>query len=102
MRIQAVAGNAVDVAHAGTERQAIQRAAFHIIAQPGAGLIARRILCHVKEGDTLRRGQRYGFIRFGSRVDVYLPVTAQPQVAPGDKVRATSTILAYLADTEVA
>ena len=38
-----------------------------------AGLIARRILCYVKAGDTLARGQRYGFIRFGSRVDVYLP-----------------------------
>ncbi len=38
-----------------------------------AGLIARRILCYVKPGDTLARGQRYGFIRFGSRVDVYLP-----------------------------
>ena len=59
-----------------------------------AGLIARRILCHVKAGDTLQRGQRYGFIRFGSRVDVYLPLTAQPQVAPGDKVAATSTVLA--------
>ena len=45
MRIQAVAGNAVDVAHAGTQRQAIQRAAFYIIAQPGAGLIARRVNC---------------------------------------------------------
>ena len=61
-----------------------------------AGLVARRILCHVKAGDVLQRGQRYGFIRFGSRVDVYLPLSAQPQVAPGDKVRATSTILALL------
>ena len=43
MRIQAVAGNTVDVTHAGTQRQTIQRAAFHIIAQPGAGLIARRV-----------------------------------------------------------
>ena len=40
-----------------------------------AGLIARRILCYVKPGDALARGQRYGFIRFGSRVDVYLPPT---------------------------
>lgn len=61
-----------------------------------AGLIARRILCYVKEGDTLNKGQRYGFIRFGSRVDVYLPLHAIPQVAPGDKVYATSTILATL------
>lgn len=61
-----------------------------------AGLIARRILCYVKPGDTLERGQRYGFIRFGSRVDVYLPVSATPRVAPGDTVSATSTILATL------
>lgn len=59
-----------------------------------AGLIARRILCYVKTGDNLTRGQRYGFIRFGSRVDVYLPLTATPKVVVGDKVSATETILA--------
>lgn len=62
-----------------------------------AGLVARRILCHVKVGDTLTRGQRYGLIRFGSRVDIYLPPHAVPKVAPGDKVSATTTILATLA-----
>ncbi len=61
-----------------------------------AGLVARRILCYIKAGDTLARGQRYGFIRFGSRVDVYLPLTATVKVAIGDKVSATSTILARL------
>jgi phosphatidylserine decarboxylase len=61
-----------------------------------AGLIARRILCYVRQGDVLARGQRYGFIRFGSRVDVYLPIDAQPMTAVGDKVSATSTILAKL------
>jgi phosphatidylserine decarboxylase len=61
-----------------------------------AGLIARRILCYVKAGDRLSRGQRYGFIRFGSRVDVYLPLTARPRVAVGDVVAATSSILAEL------
>ena len=59
-----------------------------------AGLIARRILCYVKPGDTLARGQRYGFIRFGSRVDVYLTPAAIPKVAVGDTVYATSTIVA--------
>jgi phosphatidylserine decarboxylase len=59
-----------------------------------AGLIARRILCYVNAGDKLERGQRYGFIRFGSRVDVYLPLTATPKVTVGDKVSATETILA--------
>jgi phosphatidylserine decarboxylase len=59
-----------------------------------AGLIARRILCYVSTGDTLVRGQRYGFIRFGSRVDVYLPATARPEVSIGDRVKAAKTILA--------
>ena len=61
-----------------------------------AGLIARRILCYVQPGDTLHKGQRYGFIRFGSRVDVYLPLTATPLVVPGEKVSATTTVLATL------
>ena len=61
-----------------------------------AGLIARRILCYVKAGDQLAHGQRYGFIRFGSRVDVYLPLDATVKVSIGDKVSATSTILAIL------
>jgi phosphatidylserine decarboxylase len=61
-----------------------------------AGLIARRILCYVKEGDVLTRGQRYGFIRFGSRVDVYLPPGAQARVTIGDRVSASATILAEL------
>ena len=61
-----------------------------------AGLIARRILCYVKAGDKLTRGQRYGFIRFGSRVDVYLPLNASVKVSIGDKVSATTTILAML------
>jgi phosphatidylserine decarboxylase len=62
-----------------------------------AGLIARRILCYVGEGTDLVRGQRYGFIRFGSRVDVYLPLEAQPQAALGDKVYAAESVLARLA-----
>jgi phosphatidylserine decarboxylase len=61
-----------------------------------AGLVARRILCYVHPGDVLSRGQRYGFIRFGSRVDVYLAPGARPRVAIGDKVHATETVLAEL------
>lgn len=63
-----------------------------------AGLIARRILCYVAVGDRLARGQRYGFIRFGSRVDLYLPPEAVPLAQVGDKVAATSTVLATLPD----
>lgn len=61
-----------------------------------AGLIARRILCYVDVGNTLKKGQRYGFIRFGSRVDIYLPLTAKPKVSLGEKVAAGTTILAEL------
>ena len=61
-----------------------------------AGLIARRILCYVEAGARLGRGQRYGFIRFGSRVDVYLPVGTRARVTIGDKVSASSTVLAEL------
>jgi phosphatidylserine decarboxylase len=61
-----------------------------------AGLFVHRILCYVRAGDRLVRGQRYGFIRFGSRVDIYLPPAARPRVAIGDKVWATRTILATL------
>jgi phosphatidylserine decarboxylase len=61
-----------------------------------AGLIARRILCYAKAGQRLARGERYGFIRFGSRVDVYLPLDCRPVASVGDKVFATESILAVL------
>lgn len=61
-----------------------------------AGLIARRILCYAKTGQKLARGERYGFIRFGSRVDVYLPLAAVPRASVGDKVYATETVIAVL------
>jgi phosphatidylserine decarboxylase len=61
-----------------------------------AGLIARRILCYATAGQRVTRGQRYGFIRFGSRVDVYLPPESRPVASMGDKVYATETILATL------
>lgn len=61
-----------------------------------AGLIARRILCYAKAGDRLARGDRFGFIRFGSRVDVYLPVSARVKAALGDTVYGGSSILAVL------
>ena len=59
-----------------------------------AGLVARRIVCDVKEGDTLKAGERYGIIRFGSRLDVYLPEGAIPLVALGQTAIAGETVLA--------
>lgn len=61
-----------------------------------AGLVARRILCYTQAGEKLSRGERYGFIRFGSRVDLYLPTDAQAQVAIGDKVSGVKTVIARL------
>jgi phosphatidylserine decarboxylase len=63
-----------------------------------AGLIARRILCYTRPGDHLRRGQRFGFIRFGSRVDVFLPAGARPRVSVGDRVYGGQSVLAELAE----
>ncbi|HZX35664.1 MAG TPA: phosphatidylserine decarboxylase family protein [Thermodesulfobacteriota bacterium] len=60
-----------------------------------AGLIARRIVCYVKEGDAMTKGSRFGMIRFGSRLDVYLPLECRVNVKIGDKVRAGSSTLAY-------
>lgn len=59
-----------------------------------AGLIARRIVCHVGSGSALSKGERFGMIRFGSRVDVYMPKGCEPVVKVGDKVSAGSTVLA--------
>ena len=59
-----------------------------------AGLVARRIVCRTDIGDTLERGQRFGMIRFGSRVDLYLPDGYIPAVSLGDTVLAGQTIVA--------
>ena len=58
-----------------------------------AGMIARRIVCDLEEGDAVRQGERVGMIRFGSRVDVYLPADAGLSVAPGDRVRAGESVI---------
>jgi phosphatidylserine decarboxylase len=61
-----------------------------------AGLIARRIVCWVKKGDAVERGCRFGMIRFGSRVDIYLPENTQMQTQIGQKVLGGQTILGFL------
>jgi phosphatidylserine decarboxylase len=89
----------LDKASSDNERNAVHLrtpAGMDVTSVQVAGLIARRILCYVGKGDRLSRGQRYGFIRFGSRVDVYLPPGSTPRVAIGDKVAATTTVLALL------
>ena len=82
-----------------------ERCALHLKTGDGrdvtcvqiAGLVARRILNYVDAGTRLAPGQRYGFIRFGSRVDLYLPLDSKVKVAIGEKVYASSTVLAELA-----
>ena len=64
-----------------------------------AGLIARRIVCRAEKGDKVMAGERFGMIRFGSRVDLYLPLTVRVTVSKGEKVRAGETVLGYLAST---
>ena len=58
-----------------------------------AGLIARRIICSVHQGHQVTKGQRMGLICFGSRVDIYLPADTRPEILPGDRVSAGTTIL---------
>jgi phosphatidylserine decarboxylase len=90
---------ALDKASAENERNAIwlrTEAGNDVTCVQVAGLVARRILCYVKSADRLARGERYGFIRFGSRLDVYLQPDAQVRVALGEKVYASSTLLATL------
>jgi len=65
-----------------------------------AGLIARRIVCRPEVGECLRRGDRYGLIRFGSRTDVWLPPSAVALVKARDRVRGGSTVIAQLEATE--
>jgi phosphatidylserine decarboxylase len=61
-----------------------------------AGLIARRIVCNVSEGDTLERGQRMGLIKFGSRVDVILPAEAEFRVKVRERVKGGASVLAAM------
>jgi phosphatidylserine decarboxylase len=92
----------LDKASTENERNAvIIESAGHIVTLVQvAGLIARRILCYAHVGDFVKKGERYGFIRFGSRVDVYLPTEAEPLVSVGDKVYATTTLLAILSQLD--
>ncbi|MFZ5775615.1 MAG: phosphatidylserine decarboxylase family protein [Thermodesulfobacteriota bacterium] len=91
---------------ADTERGALENEACALTIDTGnhrrlavvqvAGLIARRIVCWAGKGDALARGERFGLIRFGSRVDLYLPQQVQLEVVLGQKVRAGESVLGYL------
>ena len=87
MRSRASAENEQNVIHLSTERG-------EIVLKQIAGWIARRVLCWKAEGDTVALGERVGMIRFGSRVDIWLPLEAEIVVRPGQHVAGGSSILA--------
>ena len=66
-----------------------------------AGLVARRIVTYIKDGDTLAAGQRIGLIRFGSRVDVYLPAGTTPRIVKGQRAVAGETVIAELGQNKL-
>lgn len=91
--------------NAGNERASIENERCAALVDVGgrdvgfvqiAGLIARRIICDAKEGDVVKTGDRYGLIRFGSRMDIYLPQGVTAQVAVGQRMIGGETILADL------
>jgi len=67
--------------------------AGEILVRQVAGFLARRAVCRVKTGESLKKGQRYGIIKFSSRVDTYLPRGSRILVTPGDRVKAGETVI---------
>jgi phosphatidylserine decarboxylase len=76
----------------------IESGSRRILVRQIAGLVARRIVTYSREGDQVEQGERMGIIRFGSRVDVFLPTTARATVKVGDNTAAGSSVIAHLAD----
>ena len=70
-----------------------------VVVRQVVGVLARRIVCRVAEGDDLATGERIGLMKFGSRMDVFLPPSADLRVRVGDRVRAGETVLAVLTDS---
>lgn len=88
-----------DKASDANERNAVfflANAGFKITFVQIAGFLARRIICDVKRGNVLKKGQRFGIIRFGSRVDIYLPLDLEVQVKVGDRVKVGTSIIAQI------
>jgi phosphatidylserine decarboxylase len=89
----------LDKASSDNERNAVSLETIggrKLVVVQVAGLIARRIICKTHEGARVSRGDRFGMICFGSRLDVYLPPDTQPAVSVGDKVWAGTSVLGYL------
>jgi phosphatidylserine decarboxylase len=88
----------VDKASLDNEQTAvvITNGKYKVLVKQIAGLIARRIVCYAKPGDTIKTGERYGLIRFGSRVDIFLPREAELKVKVGDRIKGARDIIGVL------
>jgi len=88
----------VDKASLDNEQTAmiIAQGKHKILVKQIAGLIARRIVCYAKPGDAIKTGERYGLIRFGSRVDIFLPKNAEIKVALGDRIKGARDVIGVL------
>jgi phosphatidylserine decarboxylase len=75
----------------------VENAKTQVLFRQIAGALARRIVCYAKEGDAATQGAEYGFIKFGSRIDLFLPVDCKINVNLGQKTKGGETILAFLA-----
>jgi phosphatidylserine decarboxylase len=74
----------------------IERGTQTIVARQIVGVLARRVVCRLEPGASVRAGDRYGIMKFGSRMDVFLPPDAEIRVAVGDRVRGGETVIAVL------
>ena len=94
--------HAAFIAAASTENEqsiiGIRRGETQIVVKQIVGIVARRIVCYLKDSDAVGRGDRFGLIRFGSRVDLILPASTQLRVEVGDRVRAGETIIGVIDD----
>ncbi|HUI67806.1 MAG TPA: phosphatidylserine decarboxylase family protein [Nitrospirota bacterium] len=88
----------VDKASLDNEQTAvvITKGKYKVLVKQIAGLIARRIVCYAKPGDMIKTGERYGLIRFGSRVDIFLPKETELKVKVGDRIKGARDIIGVL------
>lgn len=80
----------------------IDRGGQTVVCRQVVGVLARRIVCRLQEGDMVATGERYGIMKFGSRIDLYLPDGAELKVRVGDRVRGGETVVARLCPVEAA
>ena len=77
----------------------IENGKTKVVVKQIAGILARRIVCHIREGYSVKRGERFGMIKFGSRVDLIIPLDAEVLVKLGDKVKGGETAIAKIHST---